>query len=126
MLDDLLRERGAELCQERIGKSARTKVAFDGTQENADLLVALGYEPVDVGPDPLPDRFRITSKQRELACKRLEAAQQAGAFNLLVSTPYALASWALVTRLGAWRSNRVLPVMGVQLAIGNINVEAST
>ena len=116
VLDDLLRHRGAELPGRAIEKTAPTRVAFDGTQPNAELLFALGYEPVDIGPDPLPDHFGLTPADRSRACARLMAAEQGGAAAFLVATPSALARWAMITRMAAWRSSRVLPFLGVQLA----------
>lgn len=112
LVDDLLRTRGSTLPRPPAG----TKVACDGTTAQRDLLQALGYEPVEVGADPLPDRFRLSPEERKVALARLLAAERAGASALLVSDPRALARWAMVTRYGAWRASRVLPFLGVQLA----------
>jgi NAD-dependent dihydropyrimidine dehydrogenase PreA subunit/coenzyme F420-reducing hydrogenase delta subunit len=112
LIDDLLRSRGSTLPRPPAG----TKVAFDGTANHHDILQALGYEPMDIGTDPLPDRFRLSPEERKLALARLVAAERAGAAALLVSDPRALARWAMVTRFGAWRASRVPPFLGVQLA----------
>jgi len=79
------------------------------------MIAALGHLPVDLGADPLPSGFHLTPAQREAAERYLEAAEAAGARALLVSSPQALARWAIVTRLGTWRSSLVRPVMAHQL-----------
>ncbi|MCL2824848.1 MAG: 4Fe-4S dicluster domain-containing protein, partial [Polyangiaceae bacterium] len=112
-VDDVLRERGGELPRP-AGDAVR--VAYDGNPLNAGMLVSLGYEPVDVGADPLPSDFRFSSAHRARAIARLASAEQARAAVMLVSNPGELARWALLTRSGAWRSSRVIPVLGVELA----------
>lgn len=112
LLDDLLRSRGTRLPR----PPCPAKVGIDGSEAQADLVRALGHEPVDVGPDPLPDRFAFSLQERALAQERLVALDRAGASALLVSGPRALARWATLTRAGAWRGSRVLPLLGVQLA----------
>jgi hypothetical protein len=92
------------------------KVAFDGTEANRILIEALGYEPVDIGSDPLPDHFSLTAQDRKRAVGTLAEAERAGAHALLVANPRALARWAMMTRAGSWRSHRVQPILGVQLA----------
>jgi coenzyme F420-reducing hydrogenase delta subunit len=111
-LDDLLRQRGRELAR----PARREPVACDGTPEQSALLDALGYEPLDVGPDPLPESFALTPGLRVAAERRLARAEAGGAACLLASSPMALARWALVTRQGSWRSSRVSAALGVQLA----------
>ncbi len=113
LVDDLIRERGARLprlpCPDRV--------ACDGhDQRQVDLLDALGLEPVDVGRDPLPDRFALSSGERTFADARLVKAEAAGAHVLLTTTPRALVRWGMMTRQGTWRTSRVVPVSGVQLA----------
>jgi hypothetical protein len=112
MLDDLLRSRGSQLPS----PPCPAKVGIDGSEAQAELVRALGHEPVDVGPDPLPNRFAFSSRERMLAQERLVALDRAGASALLVNGPLALARWATLTRVGAWRGSRVLPMLGVQLA----------
>ena len=53
LVDDLLRERG------RPGAGARKVACFD-TPGARELLEALGHEPLEVGPDPLPDGFSMS------------------------------------------------------------------
>lgn len=112
MLDAMLCERGARLAR----PPSPAKVAIDGSDAQRALVSALGYEAVDVGPDPLPPRFAMTSNERRQAEERLLAAERAGAPALLVDSPTAMARWATITRHGAWRTNRVLPILGVRLA----------
>ena len=112
VMDTLLRERGALLPR----PPTKCKVAVDGTAAQRSLIDALGYEAVDVGPDPLPSRFAFSADERELAARRLLAAERAGASVMLVNDPMALARWATLTRRGAWRTSRVLPILGVRLA----------
>lgn len=112
LLDDVLRGRGRDLPRPAQGM----KVAFDGTEANRILIEALGYEPVDIGSDPLPDHFSLTAQDRKRAVGTLAEAERAGAHALLVANPRALARWAMMTRAGSWRSHRVQPILGVQLA----------
>ena len=112
VLDELLRTKGATLPRPPI----TSKVGTDGSAIQNGLVRALGYEPVNVGPDPLPRRFAFSPDDRSRAERRLSAAQQAGAVALLVNDPMALARWATITRRGSWRTSRVVPVAGVQLA----------
>jgi bidirectional [NiFe] hydrogenase diaphorase subunit len=91
-------------------------VGCDGSDEQASLLRALGFEPIDVGPDPLPDAFAFSPVARKAAEDRLAAAERGGARAILAPTPRALARFALITREGTWRSSRVLPLMPHQLA----------
>jgi bidirectional [NiFe] hydrogenase diaphorase subunit len=111
LLDELLAERGAELPR----PPSPAKVAIDGSAAAARLVVALGYEPVSVGPDPLPERFAFSPQERARAEERLRCAERAGAAALLVSGPSALGRWALLVRHGAWQASRVMPVLGVHL-----------
>ena len=112
LVDELLRERGSELSRPAV----RAKVAMDGSGLESALVLALGHEPVDVGPDPLPDRFALSAELRAQAAARLRRAEALGAAALLVSGPRALARWALLTRRGTWSTSRVVPVLGVELA----------
>jgi len=112
VVDPLLCERGARLPR----PPHVAKVATDGSREQRMLVEALGYEPVDVGPDPLPSGFTFSRDARRLAAQRLVEAEKAGSPVLLATDPKALARWALLTRQGAWKSSRVLPVLGIQLA----------
>ncbi|MFW5740527.1 MAG: hypothetical protein ACOC1F_09195, partial [Myxococcota bacterium] len=112
VVNTLLGERGTLLPRPPVPAS----VAIDGSEPQRKLVTALGYTPVDVGPDPLPARFAFSPQERRRAEQRLLAAERAGAPALLVSDPLALARWATITRDGAWRSSRVLPVLGVGLA----------
>jgi len=86
--------------------------------EQCELVRALGHEPVDVGPDPLPRRFSLSPDARREAEERLARAEAAGAEALLVADPAALARWALLTRDGTWRSSRLRPVLPTWLAHG--------
>ncbi len=108
----------ARLIQERAADLPRpvhaAPVACDGSAEAMATIEALGHLPVALGADPLPSGFHLTPAQREAAERYLEAAEAAGARALLVSSPQALARWAIVTRLGTWRSSRVRPVMAHQ------------
>lgn len=111
-VDDLLRARGKELPRAPRG----SRIAIDGSESQRQLALALGYEPVDVGPDPLPNLFTFPPAARIEAEARLVAAERQGAAALLVDNPRALARWAMITRVGAWRESRVRPVLGVHLA----------
>ncbi len=112
LLDELLQTRAGELARPPV----RAAVACDGTAEAMALLGALGYRAVDAGPDPLPDRFCFSPAERQLADERLSQAARKGARALLVSGPSALARHALLCRHGSWRSSRILPLLGAQLA----------
>jgi len=107
----LIRERAAD----RPRPVQAAPVACDGSAEATAMIEALGHRPVDLGADPLPSGFHLTPAQREAAERYLAAAEAAGARALLVSDPHALVRWALVTRLGTWRSSRVRPVIAPQL-----------
>jgi coenzyme F420-reducing hydrogenase delta subunit len=111
-LDELLRERGRELPRPPV----EAPVACDGSPLEAALIEALGYRPVDVGPDELPERFALSPGERAAAEARLVRAERAAAPALLVRGSLPLARWALLSRQGAWRESRVLPVMPHQLA----------
>lgn len=91
-------------------------VACDGTALQMALLETLGYRPIDVGPDPLPDRFNLTPDDRANADGRLRRAEAAGAVALLATNTGALLRWALLTRHGVWRTTRVRPLLPHQLA----------
>jgi hypothetical protein len=95
---------------------AQARVACDGSPIERALLEALGLEPVDAGPDPLPGRFAISPDERAAAEARLERAEGEGARALLVRDPHALARWALVARHGSWRSSTIAPAMPHQIA----------
>ncbi len=113
LVDDIIREHGTTLPR----PATRERVACDGTDvRQVALIEALGLEPVDVGPDPLPDRFTLSPDHRAQADARLARAGAAEAPVLLVTTPRALLRWGMLTRHGTWRTNRVVPVTGVQLA----------
>jgi len=107
----LVRQRAADLPRPVVA----TPVACDGSAEMQALIAAIGHVPVDLGADPLPSGFHLTPAQRERAERYLEAAEAARARTLLVSSPDALVRWAIVTRLGTWRSSRVRPVLAPQL-----------
>lgn len=111
-LDELLRERANELPIPPVP----ARVACDGTPGAIAMIEALGHVPVDVGPDPLPDRSTISPEEREEAERRLADAEAKGAVALLVGGPRPLVYQALITRRGTWRSSRVLPVLAAQLA----------
>ncbi|MBI4704846.1 MAG: 4Fe-4S binding protein [Deltaproteobacteria bacterium] len=111
-LDALLRARGGELPR----PPEPTPVACDGSAAAGELVAALGHEPVDVGPDPLPACFALGPAERLAAQERLERAERAGARALLVSGTAALARWALVCRHGSWRRSRIRPVLAHELA----------
>ena len=112
LLDQLLTQRGTELRR----PPCPAKVAIDGSVAAERLVVALGYEPLSVGPDPLPEGFAFSPDERAAAAERLRRAERAGAAVLLVSGPSALARTALLVRHGAWQASRVMPVLGVHLA----------
>ena len=112
-LDRLLCDRAEHLPRPRTP----IRVACDGTRPGQrELIAALGHEPVDVGPDPLPPRFSLSPDLRRQAEERLQRAEAAGAQALLVEDPAVLARWALVTREGTWRSSRVRPLLALELA----------
>ena len=111
-LDDLLIARGHELPR----PPSRSAVACDGSPLQVQLLDTLGYRAVNVGPDPLPDTFTFSPVLRKLAGDRLRHAEAEGAVAILAAGPKSLARWAMLCRKGTWRSSRVLPVLGVQLA----------
>ncbi len=95
---------------------ARARVACDGSNEQRALIEALGYEPVDAGPDPLPDSFSLSREDRIRAEARLALADRADALAMLVPGQLSLARWAMLTREGTWRSTRAHPVVAHQLA----------
>ncbi len=112
-IDDLLRERVQDLPRAPV----RQRVACDGSDAaQVKLVEAMGYRVVDVGPDPLPDRFWFDPAQLAAARDRLACASAAGSDVLLTSSPAAWLRWGMLTRQGAWRTDRVAPVAGVQLA----------
>ena len=111
-LDELLRVRAADLGRPGGGR----RVGCDGSEEQAGLLEALGFHPVDVGPDPLPDAFAFSPADRSRAEARLATAEGEGARAMLAPSPRSLSRLALITREGTWRSSRVLPLMAHQLA----------
>jgi len=111
-LDELLLVRAADLGRPGAGR----KVACDGGEEQVALLEALGFRPVDVGPDELPDSFTFSPVDRKKADERLASAERRGARAVLAPNPRALARLALLCREGTWRSSRVLPLMAHQLA----------
>jgi hypothetical protein len=108
---DLLRTRGSALAPPAV----RARVATSSADQRS-LVEALGYEAVDVGPDPLPDSFSLGPEHRSMAEKRLVSAERQGAIALLVPGPVSLTRWAMLTRHGTWRSSHVLPVMPHGLA----------
>ena len=112
IVGDLLRASASALP----GPPVRARVATDGTQSQNSLVEALGYEPVAVGPDPLPDTFTLSPEHRRLADRRLAAAESKGASALLTPGPLTYARWALLARHGTWQSARVAPVMPHLLA----------
>ena len=109
LMDDLLRE-------QRRACSPSLPVACFDIQGSAELVEALGHEPLEVGPDPLPPDFSMSPRDRMTAELLLQRAQSRGARLLLVSSPMALARWALICRHGTWRASTIRPVLGVQLA----------
>ncbi|MBI5533192.1 MAG: hydrogenase iron-sulfur subunit [Deltaproteobacteria bacterium] len=112
ILADLLRDKASTLPRPPV----RARIATDGTQDQGSLIEALGYEAVDVGPDPLPHAFSLSPEHRMLADKRLAAAEKQGAVGIVAPGPLTLTRWAMLTRHGTWRSTRVLPVMPHVLA----------
>jgi F420-non-reducing hydrogenase iron-sulfur subunit len=112
LVDALLARQGDALAR----APERSRVACDGSQAQLELLAALGYEPVDAGPDPLPQRFTLSPELRRQAEQRLARAEAQGARALLVDGPAALARWAMLTRDGTWRSSALRPTLGVGLA----------
>jgi formate hydrogenlyase subunit 6/NADH:ubiquinone oxidoreductase subunit I/coenzyme F420-reducing hydrogenase delta subunit len=112
LVDDLLRTSGYELP--RPPRPAR--IATDGSAVETGLVLALGHVPVDVGNDILPASFQLGPDARRAALARLARAEAEGAVALLCSDPLALARWALLTRHGTWRTSRVRPALGVQIA----------
>ena len=125
-LDDLLQRRGSELIMH--GKqvlSHNLRVAVDATNDQRELVQALGFEPVCVeatnssqglSMTDNADRLAMDSQQRGAMLLRLANAERAGARVLLVNNPMSLARWSLLTRHGAWQTGRLLPMLGVQLA----------
>lgn len=107
----LIQARAADLPRPPLA----VPVACDGSAGMKAQVEAVGHLPVDLGADPLPSGFHLTPDQREHAERYLEAAEAAGARALLVSSPDALVRWAIVTRLGTWRSSRVRPVVAPHL-----------
>jgi len=125
LIDELVRQRGSTLPR----RASRTKVAIDGSAAAEQLVAALGFEAVSVGPDPLPDRFAFSSAERALAAERLRLGERGGAVVLLVSGPRALGRWALLVRHGVWQSSHLIPVLGVHLgalAIGALKLGRSS
>jgi len=112
LLEGFLLERRADLAP----PPAAVPVACDGLAGECALIEALGLEPVDAGPDPLPSSFIISPTERVAAEARLVRAEGHGATALLVRDPFTLARWALVTRQGSWRGSRVAPAMPHQIA----------
>jgi hypothetical protein len=112
-VDGMLRERGEELPRPPAGSRVACDASRPGQRE---LLRALGHEIIDVGPDPLPERFALTPELRAEGERRLERAEAQGAGALLVDDISALARWSLITRDGTWRSSRIRPVLGAGLA----------
>lgn len=94
----------------------KVRIAFDGSPEQKAVIEALGHEPVDVGPDPLPDSFSLSREDRVRAEARLAAADAAGAVATLAPGHLTLARWAMLTRDGTWRSTRTRPVLAHTLA----------
>ena len=111
-VDELIRVQAHESGRPGGGR----RVGCDGSGEQVALLEALGFEPVDVGPDELPDAFTFSPAHRAKADARMLAAERQGARAVLAPSPRALARLALITREGTWRSGRVLPLMAHQLA----------
>jgi bidirectional [NiFe] hydrogenase diaphorase subunit len=96
--------------------TGRARVACDGSGEATRIIEALGFTPVDVGKDPLPDGFAFSPLERANAERRLRDAEEAGAGALLLPDPLSMIRWALITREGTWRSSRLLPVLAHELA----------
>jgi|GEM_PF-103806 len=112
-VDDLLLDRGHRLPRPPVA----APVACDASDaRQVRMIEALGYVPVDVGPDPLPDTYRLSPALRRQADERLQAAERLGASALLVGGPRSLARWAMIARDGTWRRSRVLPATGATLA----------
>ena len=117
LVDDLLRERGRPA--DRTGK-----VACLDNPGSRELAEVLGYEAVEMRPDPLPAEFSMSPRDRMTAERLLQRAQSLGARFLLVPSPVALARWAMICRQGTWRASTITPVLGVQLAaISSVGVK---
>ena len=109
----------------------RSVVACDGSARSRALLDALGYDPLPLGPDPLPSSLELGSEDRRRAEELLGRAEEQGAVALLVDSPLGLLRWTLLTRQGSWRSTRLRPVLAHQLAWaslhgGSIDLPAAT
>jgi len=113
-VDDLLRSEGG-----RLPRPGTPLVVACHGEDQLSLVQALGHRPMDVGPDPLAGVVGIACSPgyRTQAEQHLARAEDQGAQALLVSSPQALARWALMTRQGTWRSSRILPKMGIQLTL---------
>ncbi|MBW2734919.1 MAG: hydrogenase iron-sulfur subunit [Deltaproteobacteria bacterium] len=108
----LLAERGGELpCPVECAT-----IAYDGSRANKALIEALGHRPLALDVEPLPKHFALTPVERGAAMAVLQKAQAEGARALLVNDAFSFCQWAMLTRGGSWRSDHLLPVMGVQLA----------
>jgi hypothetical protein len=112
ILADLLRDKASSLPRPPV----RARIATDGTKAQGSVIEAMGYEVVEVGPDPLPDTFSLSPEHRALADQRLAAADKLGAVAIIAPGPLTLTRWAMLTRHGTWQSTRVRPVMPHVLA----------
>lgn len=110
-VEALMRERGGELPR----PERPLAVACAGESEAA-LAVALGHRVIPVEPSPLAGAALTGPADRKAAGAYLAAAEAAGAEVLLAGSLDELVQWRLITRDGAWRSSRVRPVLGLQLA----------
>jgi ferredoxin len=93
-----------------------SRIACDDSSELPRLVEALGHQPVVVDRAPLPSRLVLSAAERKQVETYLACAEAAGASALLVPSVMALASLALVTRQGTWRSSRVAPLLAHELA----------
>ncbi len=109
-VDELIRERAA-----RLPAAAPTTVAVRAGSPQAALAAALGHRVLELTCDPLPDP--LTPELRAQVERELAALEAKGARGILVDGPLALVRWSLITRQGTWRSHRLRPLTGAQLAL---------
>ncbi len=115
-LDALLRQRGTELPR----PSRIRVVACSGTDREKELIEALGHRALVTEPIILPGGLAMGPAHRKQAEVILAAAERAGADSVLMGNLEEHIKWLLVSRDGTWRSSRVRPLLGVQLAAASL------